>query len=345
MTRRHTSWGFYKQDPLAVPGRGPNATPYINGGLIDNTASFIARMHTLDLALTPGSSIGLPFSLTAKLKESTLLYSSTPLHYGNTAGLPSAIPQVNKHAKNYFTGRSDNFVPGLSTNPGNARLDPEPIRVSRDGQSVFIGDEYGPYVYQFHRKTGKCLRIYTLPDHFAISNLNSVGAAEISGNTLGRVTNKGMEGLAISLDGSTLIGFMQSPLAQDGGDGGQANLLAVAPVKTLFLDIAAVFKGFGIADTDIPSKLEGLAFGEDGKLNGAKIHTLYLSNDNDFVPALAGANRFYVFGFTDADLDSLGLSFENQKFSGIQRDEERGKGHGRFKGDTELLRGRRGECK
>jgi hypothetical protein len=37
------------------------------------------------------------------------------------------------------------------------------------------------------------------------------------------VANKGMEGLAISPDGKTLFGFMQSPLAQDGGDGGRYN--------------------------------------------------------------------------------------------------------------------------
>jgi hypothetical protein len=37
------------------------------------------------------------------------------------------------------------------------------------------------------------------------------------------VANKGMEGLAISPDGKTLFGFMQSPLLQDGGDGGRAN--------------------------------------------------------------------------------------------------------------------------
>ena len=30
-----------------------------------------------------------------------------------------------------------------------------------------------------------------------------------------------MEGLGITPDGKTLVGFMQSPLAQDGGDGGR----------------------------------------------------------------------------------------------------------------------------
>jgi hypothetical protein len=36
----------------------------------------------------------------------------------------------------------------------------------------------------------------------------------------------------------------------------------------------------------------------DGKL----FHTLYVTDDNDFLPDVAGPNHFYVFGFTDEDL-------------------------------------------
>ena len=71
-----------------------------------------------------------------------------------------------------------------------------------------------------------------MPDLFAIANLSSSGAAEIAGNASGRVANKGMEGLAITPDGTALIGFMQSPLAQDGGDGGQANRIVRIDIAT-----------------------------------------------------------------------------------------------------------------
>jgi len=114
----------------------------------------------------------------------------------------------------------------------NARLDPEGIRVSSDGLSVFITDEYGPYVYQFNRATGERTRTYELPAAFGVTNLSPVGATEIANNATGRVSNKGMEGLAISPDGTTLIGFMQSPLAQDGGDGGRYNRLVTINVET-----------------------------------------------------------------------------------------------------------------
>src|SRR5262249_41643393 len=60
-------------------------------------------------------------------------------------------------------------------------------------------------------------------------NLSAQGAVEIAGNTAGRVTNKGMEGLAITPDGKKLVGAMQSPLIQDGGDnkGGTTRLVVI----------------------------------------------------------------------------------------------------------------------
>jgi hypothetical protein len=217
---------------LALPDRGPNAMTY--NDLLDSTASYISRFHTVTLGLTnigapvAGSTTGavLPFTLVPTLDSTTLLSSRQPLVYGTGAGLGNQIggvtpigsgaPAQNTADVHYFTGRSDNFDPAqLSTNPSNARLDPESIRVSKDGKSVFVSDEYGPYVYQFDRGTGQQLKAFKLPDNLAISHLSPVGNTEIAGNTVGRVANKGMEGLAITPDGKTLVGIMQAPLEQD----------------------------------------------------------------------------------------------------------------------------------
>ena len=209
---------------LALPDRGPNAVAW--NAAVDNTASYIPRFSTVQLGLTASSSGALPFTLTPTLSSTTLLYSPTALNYGPVA------PSANTADKFYFSGRSDNFAPGVSTNPANARLDPEAIRVSADGKSVFVSDEYGPYVYQFDRASGQRIKTFTLPGEFAIANLSSAGASEISGNTAGRVANKGMEGLAVTPDGKTLVGFEQSPLIQDGGDGGRANRIVTIDVAT-----------------------------------------------------------------------------------------------------------------
>lgn len=373
---------------IAIPDRGPNATPY--NALVDETSSYISRFQTLTLGLTAAAGGGLPYTLTPTLAGTTLLSSATPLTYGTGVGLnlPNGAPAQNTATANYFTGRSDNFdATKTSANPNNARLDPEGVRVSRDGKSVFISDEYGPYVYQFDRATGQRIKSFALPGNLAVANLSAQGNVEIAGNTTGRVANKGMEGLAITPDGTMLVGIIQAPLEQDKnkvvrlvtidiatgvtheyayqlttgsgvseivaindheflvderdgkglGDGtaavakqlfrisltgatdvtslgastaDQNKLKAAAVSKVLVLDLVSLLNANGIASELIPSKIEGLAFGEDIVINGIAQHTLFVSNDNDFVPGIAGGNKFFVFALSDAD---LGATFTQQQ--------------------------------
>ena len=216
---------------LALPDRGPNAVAY--NGCMDDTVSYINRFHTFHLSLSPSDpgSI-LPFTLTPMLTATTLLSSRSPLVYGAGCGVAgSGAPALNAiDHTHYFTGRSDNFDPSRSSLNGNdARFDTESIRVSNDRRHVYISDEYGPYVYEFDRLTGERTKVFTLPAKFGVTNLSAMGNVEISGNTVGRVANKGMEGLAITPDGKTLVGAMQSPLIEDGGDlkGGVTRLVTI----------------------------------------------------------------------------------------------------------------------
>lgn len=382
---------------LATPDRGPNAVAY--NPLVDDTTSYIARFQTVSMGLTANTSgSGLKFNLSPTLTSTTLLSSSTALTYGTGAmgtgtvnginyTLGNGTPTLNAiNNTNYFTGRSDGFDPSKSsTNPNNARFDPEGIRVSNDGKSIFVSDEYGPYVYQFDRATGVRMASFALPANLAVSNLNSRGDLEISGNTSGRVANKGMEGLAITPDGKTLVGIMQASLAQDTnkvvrivtidiasgatheyayqlttgsgvseivalsatqfliderdgkglGDGSNAavkqifkvdlsgaedvtnmsgNLASKAVNKTVFIDLVAALKAYGLTAAQIPAKIEGIAFGDDVMVDGVVNHTLYIANDNDFLTS-AGNNNFYVFGLTDADLRAVGASYTAQAFT------------------------------
>lgn len=383
---------------LAVPDRGPNAVSY--NAAIDDTASYINRFHTIRMRLTPSAKgAALPLSLTPTLAATTLLHSDDRLVYGtgSAAGVPNGAPALNaKRHTYYFTGRSDNFdVTHLSTWPRDARFDPESIRVSNDGASVFISDEYGPYVYRFDRRSGVRTAVIKVPDAFAVATLSAMGNTEIAQNTSGRVANKGMEGLAISPDGRTLFGAMQSPLLQDGGtDGGYTRILKIdiasgrttqyayplnnigtpqkpkyptisdvvaindhellvderdgkglgdnstavfkrlyridltsaqdvtnavgatglapyAIAKTLFIDVVAVLTAHGFDPNDIPAKLEGVAFGPDVVVNGAKKHTVFVANDNDFIGTVTDSNhpsgidnpnQFFVFAFDTSDL-------------------------------------------
>lgn len=200
---------------IALPDRGPNATAY--NSAVDNTVSYITRFQSLTLNLTAQGGT-LPFALTPTLTATTLLSSPTALAYGTGAGLGvgSGAPAQNDANHYYFTGRSDGFGAGNSGAPADARFDPEAIRVSNDGASVFISDEYGPYVRQFDRASGQLLRTFTLPAKFDVAVKAPMGVNEEAPfNTTGRVDNKGMEGLAITPDGKTLVGIMQQPLLQD----------------------------------------------------------------------------------------------------------------------------------
>jgi hypothetical protein len=188
---------------LLAPDRGPNATSY--NPSVDNTTSWINRYHEVDVNVSSNGVGG--WNLSSSLVKTTLLSNATPLAGAATANNPN---------QTYFTGLSTGYD---ATNSSNSmRFDPEGIRVAKNGNSVFISDEYGPFINEFDRTTGQRIRSIALPPKFAIANprATETGATgELVNNTSGRVTNKGMEGLAISPDGTKLFGIMQSPLLQD----------------------------------------------------------------------------------------------------------------------------------
>ncbi|MBC7773277.1 MAG: esterase-like activity of phytase family protein [Pyrinomonadaceae bacterium] len=113
-----------------------------------------------------------------------------------------------------FTGAADRL--NLKDAALARRLDPEGIRVARDG-SLYISDEYGPFVDHY---SASGVRLARLPASAHL--LNSSQSGEPAGELppiarQGRQPNRGMEGLAISPEGMRLYGIMQSPLIQDGG--------------------------------------------------------------------------------------------------------------------------------
>jgi hypothetical protein len=258
---------------LALPDRGPNAVSF--NPLVDDTVSYIARFHTVEMHLQPaGSQSTLPFTITPELKSTTLLHSFLPLSYGTGDGLNigSGRPAQNRFLVNYFTGRSDGFDPNhTSADVFDARLDPESIRVSNDGLTVFISDEYGPYVYQFLRATGERLRTFRLPADFFVATPAPTGDGETAANTSGRVPNKGMEGLAITPDGRTLVGILQNALIQDAAEGGAAaNLLRMVTIdiasgRTTHEYAYLLTTGSGVSDITALNNHEFLVDERDGK--------------------------------------------------------------------------------
>jgi len=166
---------------IAAPDRGPF------DGLTD--VPYLDRFHFLHIT----TDVGAPFpNIHTTLLETRFLK--------NQAGQT-------------FVGAAGAFV--ANNDAATLRLDPEGIRVGAGG-TFFLSDEYGPYVFEFDRQ-GNLLRRLGVPSKFLIANPSSDPNAELTGNTSGRQANRGMEGLAISPDGSTLFGIMQNALLQDHG--------------------------------------------------------------------------------------------------------------------------------
>jgi hypothetical protein len=268
---------------VALPDRGPNAVNFANlaeGTAIDNTVTYIPRFHTITMDLQENKGPGLPFTLVPRLRATTLLYSTDPLIYGaaNPAiNLPSGVPPQNTVTKHFFTGRSDAFdATQNSGNPLDARMDSESIRVSNDGKFVYISDEYGPYVYEFERSSGRRTRSFQLPAHLFVTNLSSIGQTEIDGNKIGRTANKGMEGIAITPDGKTLVGIMQAALEQDAAEGKAAKKLLRIEVMDIASGQTIHEFAYGLTDGSGVSEITALNNHEflvderdgDGRANG-----------------------------------------------------------------------------
>ena len=165
---------------ISAPDRGPF------DGLTDKP--FADRVHYLHIQ----TNVGQPFpNIRTELLDTRLLRNE----FGQT-----------------FVGAADAF--DVSNELETLRLDPEGIRVSPTG-TFYISDEYGPYLFEFDRQ-GHLLRRIEVPAKFLIQTPSGDPNTELLGNSAGRQANRGMEGLAISPDGSTLFGIMQNALLQDG---------------------------------------------------------------------------------------------------------------------------------
>lgn len=189
----------------ALSDRGPNKVAYTGGTAVDNTTSYPCRFQkfeiTLDTTGPRANGVFASYAVNATLKGTTL----------------------------FKTAKGDNYI-GISTafahdQTENLRLDPEGLRVAPDG-SFWVSDEYGPWILHFDAK-GNQIGSLAAPAGFRVAKEDSTGAKEDAANTVGRTSNKGAEGLALTPDGNTLAVMMQSPLLQDSSTNGLFNRLMV----------------------------------------------------------------------------------------------------------------------
>ncbi len=113
---------------------------------------------------------------------------------------------------------------GLAPNPVSTlgkSFDPEGIAINPLNGNILVSDEYGPSLVEFNR-SGQEVRRFTPPANVIPRNAitGTPNFANDAGNTAGRVTNRGFEGLAISPDGRYAYATLQSAMYDEGGSSG-----------------------------------------------------------------------------------------------------------------------------
>lgn len=209
-----------------LPDRGYNSAP--------NFSNYAARIQRVDFTFVPekggafrGPTVGqTQFSFSYDADGSAKFTVATADGVGVTTGL---VPD----AKTLLAGRIVPFVTvsnGTATPPATGgtvvdrlALDAEALVLLPDG-SGYIGDEYAANIYHFNpakQIVGVIVPPPAAQPHRPVGDLQF--SSEIS-NVNGRRGNQGMEGVALSPDGSTLFGMLQSATIQDSGSGNQGRL-------------------------------------------------------------------------------------------------------------------------
>ncbi len=190
---------FMTADRGPIDGQVSSVVPVKNGPNSTGVTGYVDRFYASRISVVPDSSIATGYRVNVEIGHAT--------------------PLIDPDNALYYNGLSSAFDNGT-------RLDPEALRVSNDGKTVWITDEYGPYLMQFNIRTGQRIRQIPFPAKFLIQHPDADAGQEDSNsrddfraNPLlgGRLSNKGAEGLALSPDGTTAFALMQNPITQDGG--------------------------------------------------------------------------------------------------------------------------------
>ena len=142
--------------------------------------------------------------------------------------------------------------------------------VMRPNGTFWVSDEYGPYITHFSS------------DGRAISRLSPLDGS-LPAELANRVPNKGMEGLTITPDGTTLVGMMQSALQQSDLNGAKPTNLAPTRIVTYNLKTHAVHEylyllhdpattGTAVSEITALSDTKFLVDERDGKFPGPGVY-------------------------------------------------------------------------
>ncbi|MBX3654112.1 MAG: esterase-like activity of phytase family protein [Ramlibacter sp.] len=182
-------------------------------------------------------------------------------------------------------------------------LDSEGLVAMKDG-SFWVSDEYGPHIVHFDATGKEIERI----NPFAADPRNKAGRT-LPAELATRWPNRGMEGLAITPDGKTLVGMMQSNLYNPSSAIGSINL---ARIVTINIETGATAQYLYRQDA------AGLANSEIVALSATRF--LVVERDTGFFGITSGTVRKNIYridlaGATNVDKSNSALLAGNASLS------------------------------
>ena len=195
--------------------------------------------------------------------------------------------------------------------PSADGIDSEGMVLAADG-SFWISDEYGPHIAHFDAAGKTIERINPFG--------TGTGGRKIPAVFATRRANRGMEGLAITPDGKTLVGMMQSPMYNPSKNAVTNSVV----LRILTFDIATgATKQYaylmdnttltGVSDIVAVNSTTFLTIERDGNFAGSvtapatfkKVFKIDLSNATDISDAANSANGKLYSGKTVEELNNL----------------------------------------
>ena len=192
----HSKDGVFTGTLAMLPDRGWNT---------EGTTDYQARLQFFDVTVRPGGTgFAMHYRRTLLLTDAAGL-ATTGLDASSIRPATGTMPDLPQAANNRIA------------------MDSEAVAM-KDGGSIWVSDEYGPYVYRFNA-AGKMVAALRPPDAFIpmrdghesfSANSPPLGMQYDLGNPQsGRQNNQGFEGMSITPDGKHLFVINQSALIQD----------------------------------------------------------------------------------------------------------------------------------
>ena len=201
----------YKGTVYLLPDRGYN---------VEGTTDYKARVNRIAIEMTPVAPGAAPAAGQEQVGVKSRLEGLIMLRDDKGQNMTGLDPVTAR--------RHEGDMPILpQAENGKISLDAEALVRMPDG-SMFVSDEYGPYIYRFDAE-GKLLSATQppkalLPMRKGTVNFssNNPGKGQVAPDPkdpeTGRQNNQGLEGLSLTPDGKYLIALLQSATRQDGGD-------------------------------------------------------------------------------------------------------------------------------